>query len=109
MDFSFPETNPQTESLRFGLASPQIWIRKDSRIRILKDSFPAIVLRIHKDSWEQVESLKIDWIRDSRFKTILFKSGFVIHDMNPGFVIQDTNPGFVVRHGWIEPFWSQDS
>ena len=50
LDFSFPETNPQIKFLRFGLVSSQIWIHKDSRIRILKDSFPAIVLRIHKDS-----------------------------------------------------------
>ncbi len=62
-------------------------------------SFRAIALRICEDSWKQAESLKIDWIRDKRFKTNLFQSGFVIHNT---IRIQDS-----FCKARIEPFWSQ--
>ena len=52
------------------------------------------------DSWKQVRSLKISWIPDSRFKTNLFKSGFVIHN-----TIQIRDSYHKAR---IKPFWSQD-
>jgi hypothetical protein len=40
---------------------------RDLRVSICKDLFNAIVLKIHEDlldSWKQVKSLKIGWIRD---------------------------------------------
>ncbi len=70
----FSETNPQIESLRIGLANPDLpvlksrWVRIwDSPIRIFKDLFCAIIPRIREDlldSWNRWNLLKIDWIRD---------------------------------------------
>ncbi len=57
--------------------------------------FCAIVLRICKDSldsWKQVESFE-NWLDLwSRYKTNLFKSGFVIHDTNQIFLSPDLWP-----------------
>ncbi len=70
------ETNPRNESLRFGFANLPAWIRKDS--------FCAIVLRIHQDSWGFVGFVKTARIFGS--------SG---HETNPRFEslrIRLTNP-----------------
>ncbi len=87
------ETNLQGLDSR--IRSTRIRKDSDSRISIFKDSFRAIVLRIHKDSldlWKQVESFE-NWLDSwSRYKPNLFKSGFVIHDMNRIFLSPDFSP-----------------
>ncbi len=60
------KTNPWYESLRFGFANPPAWI--------CKDSFRAIVLRIHQDSWGFIGFVKTGRIFES--------SG---HETNPWF------------------------
>ncbi len=70
------ETNPRYEYLRFRFANPPAWI--------CKDSFRAIVLRIHQDSWGFVGFVKTGRIFGS--------SG---HETNPWFEslrIRLTNP-----------------
>ncbi len=101
-DFCFHKTNARNESFRFGFANLDSRIRStrirrdlDSRISIFKDSFCAIVLRIHRDSldsWKQVKSFEnwLDsWSRyepnlfkycDPRYELNLFKSGFVTYE-----------------------------
>jgi hypothetical protein len=82
-----------------GFANPPVWIRKDS--------FRAIVLRIHKDSWGFVGFVKtgrifgesvyetnpqnksFENIKDS-WSTIRNKSGFVTHDTKRIFYSQDS-------------------
>ncbi len=65
------------------------------QISISKDSFHAIVLRIHMDlldSWKQVESFE-NWLDLwSRYEPNFFKSGFVIHDTNQIFLSPDSWP-----------------
>ena len=105
--FFVHESNPWIESFE-NRSTNQIrnmnLANLDLQIRNFSDLFCAIVLRICEDSldlWKQVESLKIGWIRNSRFKINLLKSGFVIHDM---IQIKDS-----FCKAQIEPFWSQDS
>ncbi len=52
---------------------------RDLQIHIFKDSFRAIVLKICKDSWKQVESFENGWIHCPRLETNLFKSGLLIY------------------------------
>ena len=92
------ETNPWIESLRFGFASPQIWIHKDSGFA--NPYFLGYVSCYStKDLWG---FMKTGWIFcDSRFETNLFKSGFAIHDT---IQILDS-----FRKAQIKLFWSLDS
>ncbi len=70
------ETNPQIESLRFGLTNPDLrWIQ-DSWIQIFMYLFRILVLKIRNHE-NRLNLLKIGWIRGPQLKTNLFKSGFV--------------------------------
>ncbi len=76
---------------------------RDSQIWIFKDSFRAIVLKICKDSldsWKQVESLKIYWIRDLKYEPNLFKSGFV--SWSPNWIFKSPDSQIrILTNPWI--------
>ena len=63
------ETNPQIESLRFGLTNPDLrWIQ-DSRIQILMYLFRILVLKIRNHE-NRLNLLKIGWIRGPQLKNL---------------------------------------
>jgi hypothetical protein len=84
--------NPDLGVLKSGFL--RIW---DLQIWIFNDSFCAIALKICEDlldSWKQVESWKICWIRGQQFESNLLMSGFVLWCQNWIF----KNPDSQIQH-----------
>ncbi len=98
------ETNPQNESLKKDLRNEStkriFWNQygfANPKPRIHKDSFPAIVLRIRKDSWGFVGFVKTGQIFE--------KSVYETNPRNESF----ENIKDLWSTIWNKSFWSQDS